>query len=472
MQSAPGNASRCYAFRIQPSDSTMFPWLCQIADRFDKYRVTSLAFTYTSTRGTNTPGVVAMAIDYDPHDSAPTSPDQDGRQQIMSHVDAQQHPLWEPFCMAVPGARLLKAGERWIRNWSGESQVESRTADLGVLYLGIFGTEAGDPIETPSQWVGDLSVSYTIELMMPQMNPPEESSGPQVIDVTEIYSSSATHATPQDSSSRDALSGDDPLTPLGEGQIPATTRIMDQGPALLEYGTLDVDGLGGVVGVLEVKDDFEGVIEVELHTLPHVPADFLDAPFDVVSWKQVGPEYQNGPAPWYEPTYLSDVHHAGTEQSRGQDLLTPSMTAEDIETYTVSGLELFAHVKKYVWQCVGTWLKGQFLSLMNQGITAASNYVSARIRAAPRSLIPEGVELRRNALCSQHFMSPRRAALLHQTIKSGVLTPSRNGSRVRILGDAPNLVPQNPQTKGSRLEEGSSESFPRTQITPPRRPYL
>lgn len=63
--------------------------------------------------------------------------------------------------MSYP-ADWLKVGERFVRTATETTTVEPRTADAGVLFVGVFGA----PVNTT---FGDLFVEYDLDLWLPQL---------------------------------------------------------------------------------------------------------------------------------------------------------------------------------------------------------------------------------------------------------------------------------------------------------------
>lgn len=151
------NAS-IYAWTIQPGYSEMFPWMSGLAQQYEKYRIRSLRYEFVPRVPATFSGQVVMAIDQDPNDPFP-SEDFSGRQVLMSHLGAVSGSVSQHLTMNYP---FSLGAERYVRADTDTGTVEPRTADAGVLFVGVFGS-AGTVL------VGDLIVSYEIEFTMPQL---------------------------------------------------------------------------------------------------------------------------------------------------------------------------------------------------------------------------------------------------------------------------------------------------------------
>lgn len=160
-------SNQVYAWTIQPGFAALFPWFSQIATRYEKYKLESLKIKYVPRVPATTRGVVVMAIDQDPNDRLPTE-DDEGRIILLSHEGAVSASAWEDLVMTYP-SHLLNRSELFVRSpLDQDGTVEARTADAGVLFVGIFGAD-------PGLVFGDLLVEYTISLRLPQMLTPQES---------------------------------------------------------------------------------------------------------------------------------------------------------------------------------------------------------------------------------------------------------------------------------------------------------
>jgi hypothetical protein len=379
-----------------------------MADRFEKYRFTALSFEFTTVVPTTTPGVVCLSIDYDPNDAELPTPDQDGRAMIMSHVGAIQMPIWTSKKLVVPSDQLRKVGERWVRNWTGEGPtVEARTADLGWLYIGVFGIYS----DRSSFWVGDLRVTYTVELMLPQMHSPSQTSGPQILTLSADYGN---QNIPEVSQSGTPTWGMDYYSPLGVDRTAfepegGAIRYNNAGPLLLTWRPeiALVDNVNERPGAIEVLDSFEGRLAIELEQLP-VPAG-ADHESDLSNWMVLtGPQvgWDTPTVPLIDPA-VSD--RPGKPPSGAGSDLYLHFTTEKLCSQTEGNLA--TALRTYVVEMVGSFLKGTFIYLAKSVVKEATNFLTLTILAEPRALLSNlGLMKRQRWTIKEGFSadSPRR----------------------------------------------------------------
>lgn len=144
---------------INPGISASFPWLSQIAGRFESYTFNRLDFIYEPMVPTTQPGTVMMAIDFDAADNPPNS-----KQTQMSYQGAVRAAPWQPFKIsAMHHNRVKMVTERYVRTGQVPANSDIKTYDVGDLYLGTVGT--GGTTVT----LGELYVEYTVTLRTPQI---------------------------------------------------------------------------------------------------------------------------------------------------------------------------------------------------------------------------------------------------------------------------------------------------------------
>ena len=151
---------------INPGLPGSFPWLAQLAANYESYQFRSLMFEYETLSSTATAGKVMMAVDYDASDSAPGN-----KTELMAFHDSVSSATWQECCFKADPQDLKKFGsQRFVRAGNAPSNTDIKTYDIGTLNIatqGMSGTSA----------VGELYVSYDVELMTPQLNQVPVSSG-------------------------------------------------------------------------------------------------------------------------------------------------------------------------------------------------------------------------------------------------------------------------------------------------------
>lgn len=144
---------------INPGISASFPWLSQIAGRFESYTFNRLDYVYEPMVPTTQPGTVMMAIDFDAADTPPSS-----KQTQMSYQGAVRAAPWQPFRIsAMQHNRVKMVKERYVRTGQVPANTDIKTYDMGDLYLGTVGTGA------TAVTLGELYVEYSVTFRTPQI---------------------------------------------------------------------------------------------------------------------------------------------------------------------------------------------------------------------------------------------------------------------------------------------------------------
>ncbi len=146
-----------------------FPWLAGVAANFSKFRYLLLEYIYVPACSTSTAGRTAMALAYDPGDTAPTTV-----QQIISRQNAVSGPVWDEQRVKVDVQRFNSPWYNYCSSATydvlvggstttaaGLAQISALTARSPcVLLLGSDGVPA-------TTTVGTLMVKYRIEMADP-----------------------------------------------------------------------------------------------------------------------------------------------------------------------------------------------------------------------------------------------------------------------------------------------------------------
>jgi len=144
---------------INPGLSTSFPWLSVMAQAWEEYEFTSLRFCYYTRTGTNIPGSVMMAIDYDAADAAPAS-----EQIASSYEGVVEDAPWKDICCNA--RKLSMTGplrKHYTRNTALAANLDIKTYDVGNFFLMTV-----DGTAVP--W-GKLWVEYDVVFTLPQLPP-------------------------------------------------------------------------------------------------------------------------------------------------------------------------------------------------------------------------------------------------------------------------------------------------------------
>jgi hypothetical protein len=144
---------------LNPGLSATFPWLANIANNFEQYRVNRLVAKYLTRTGTNVPGSILLYPDYDAADAAPVS------EQIASNYqEVCEDAPWKDISCALRIAGMHAIGpKKFVRAEALANNLDIKTYDVGTLFLStVDGTTVS--------W-GKLWLEYDISFFEPQLNP-------------------------------------------------------------------------------------------------------------------------------------------------------------------------------------------------------------------------------------------------------------------------------------------------------------
>jgi len=148
---------------VNPGLFDTFPWLSTLASRFESYKFHSLAFEFEPDRGSNVAGTVMLGMDYDPSDIAAST-----KQQLMSYGGSMRTVVWDKVKFVADRKAMAKLGpERYVRMHYSAPADALKTSDVGSFQMGVMGM-------VDASIVGELYVSYDIELITPQYDLAEE----------------------------------------------------------------------------------------------------------------------------------------------------------------------------------------------------------------------------------------------------------------------------------------------------------
>jgi len=158
-------------YSLNPGNSYTFPWLSTIAAKFQEYTFKGVVFHYVPTSGsainsTNPAlGSVMLQTSYRPGDSAPASKVEmlnEYWSMESSPIDTAAHPI-----ECAVKENLL--GTRYVRTGAVPAGDNIALYDVGTTFVATSGQPASGNV------VGDLWVTYEVELRKPVMNSPVNS---------------------------------------------------------------------------------------------------------------------------------------------------------------------------------------------------------------------------------------------------------------------------------------------------------
>lgn len=144
---------------LNPGLGTSFPWLSTQAAGWERYKFNSLRFCYYTRTGSNIPGSVMMAPDFDASDAAPTT-----EVAASSYQHCEEDAPWKDIKCILPARELMgDMKEKYIRNSAISSNQDIKTYDAGNFFLCTV-----DGTAVP--W-GKLWAEYDVTLITPQSPP-------------------------------------------------------------------------------------------------------------------------------------------------------------------------------------------------------------------------------------------------------------------------------------------------------------
>jgi hypothetical protein len=168
----PGNGNTSGAlheWRCNPSDPESFPWLNRIASRFEKYQFRSLKYEWRSAEALTQGGTIIMAFDFDPSDVYTMLYPFD----LLANYDpAVTFKRMENRTLTIAPARLAATGALFTQPYAPgatdavAARYLERASDTGRFLLACPNATAGTTL-------GRLTVSYVIDLFLPQLDPDE-----------------------------------------------------------------------------------------------------------------------------------------------------------------------------------------------------------------------------------------------------------------------------------------------------------
>jgi len=145
---------------INPGQSAVFPWLSQVAQRFESYKFDMLKFCYETEAPSSLGGTLVLAVDYDASDPAPTN-----KQQALAYRGSVRSPPWEACCHTSLKEDLSKLKSHFVRPGAIPPSTDIKLYDVGNLDVITQG------VTTSGAACGELYVEYDVLLMTPVLEP-------------------------------------------------------------------------------------------------------------------------------------------------------------------------------------------------------------------------------------------------------------------------------------------------------------
>jgi len=139
--------------------ASIFPWLSQVAQRYETYKFSSVKFEYHTRAATSQTGTVGLVFDFDAQDDPPMD-----QMSALSYHDKSADAPWKDMSFSLDLRQGDHLPARYTRSGLPASPYDLKTLDLGNLHVFTDGV-------TASANLGLLEVCYDIELFTPQIQP-------------------------------------------------------------------------------------------------------------------------------------------------------------------------------------------------------------------------------------------------------------------------------------------------------------
>jgi len=158
-------------FSVNPGVATTFPWLSQVADSYEEYRIRGMVFQFKSTSTPYTVnqkspsiGMVIMSAQYNVNNPRFTN-----KRDMENYIGAQSASVLQDQLFAIrPDTDPLKI--LYIRQGiPTENNYDLRMYDMCRFELATIGVNVNTDDILVSNLVGELWVSYEIELIKPRL---------------------------------------------------------------------------------------------------------------------------------------------------------------------------------------------------------------------------------------------------------------------------------------------------------------
>lgn len=152
---ATGAALEVHSYPVNPGVSSVFPWLADVANRFEKYKFSSIRFRYVP-QSAALAGLVTMAFDFDPNDDPPLT-----MSQATTYHDYVSTSIWQDAVLQLDLANGDRLPQKNTRPGLPGVDLDLNVYDVGNLHVLTEGSAGGV--------LGYLEVIYTVDLFIHQI---------------------------------------------------------------------------------------------------------------------------------------------------------------------------------------------------------------------------------------------------------------------------------------------------------------
>jgi len=227
---------------INPGNPTTFPWLSDIAAKWESYRFNYLRFRYETRKGTSTDGSVIMAIDYDPTDAPPVS-----EAVMTTYSGAVEDATWKNCACTGAVSQLHKIGpQKYVRQATLPTGANVVDFDCGNF---MFGTTAqADATNIGKLWV-DYDVTFYTKQTAAGLSAPANNRVAQFADSSNVLASGVDEVSPigtQDFNGIGAVNTAGAIT-LPAGNYLCSTSVRFNAVTLLTAAVLSIRKNGSIL---------------------------------------------------------------------------------------------------------------------------------------------------------------------------------------------------------------------------------
>lgn len=258
---ASGSPFQVETIYINPGLASTFPWLSQLAINFEEYELIQLIFTYKSTvtdfaAASGQVGQILMATQYNPNSD--TFGD---KEEMMLYEGGMSCKTSESMVHGVEcdPAKITGDGQKFVRAGALPPTEDLKNYDLGKMSLAVLNV----PSTYAGQQLGELWVSYTVQLRKPKMASANAYNVPRAIFAYKSSQAPRTLGAPGDvgifKAARQSL-------PVTWNPAPTTTTNVPTGAGnnwLHGNGSEISANTGGIsAGYFEFAPSFSGIIRI------------------------------------------------------------------------------------------------------------------------------------------------------------------------------------------------------------------
>jgi hypothetical protein len=163
------DAANVFAYEIytlNPGSASTFPWLSNIAQRYEEFEALELTPHYETAAPTTASGKVILAIDFDPADAT----DAGTKQELLNDDKTRSGPLWQSFSQPVNKSKLSKrlfVNDDTIDAGTSGALALARQQDIGHLFVATTATSLGASVMLGELWIRSRIRFFTPVLHVP-----------------------------------------------------------------------------------------------------------------------------------------------------------------------------------------------------------------------------------------------------------------------------------------------------------------